>query len=90
MTRSNKAKSDRLQHSGGRSGRGGDQGSAKKGGGGAHNWGRDGDEVADVMNNYNSVKSGCSSMSASSNKRRSMGEGNVHVAPQVDHYGIGF
>ncbi|KAJ3024606.1 UNVERIFIED_CONTAM: hypothetical protein HDU68_007979 [Siphonaria sp. JEL0065] len=89
MTRSNKAKSDRLQHSGGRSGRGGDSGSAKKGGGGAHNWGRDGDEVVDVMNNYpKSIKTAF--VSASQNKRNSTTEGNVHVATHVDFYGIGF
>ncbi|KAJ3290385.1 hypothetical protein HDU79_003240 [Rhizoclosmatium sp. JEL0117] len=81
MTRSNKKQSIRIPSAGGKQGRGGDQG-IKKGGAGAHNWGRDGDEYDDVVSGVWAVHSPTSPSSP--------GYQHVKAVTHVDFYGIGF
>ncbi|KAJ3388196.1 hypothetical protein HDU80_011762 [Chytriomyces hyalinus] len=76
MARTNKSKDNRA-HPGGRSGK---AETGKKGGGGSFNWGHEGDEWEDVKDDHDGLIGGLSSMSASSIKRRSLTEGNVHLS----------
>ncbi|KAI8615586.1 hypothetical protein BC830DRAFT_1168493 [Chytriomyces sp. MP71] len=82
MARTHKSAVPRPHSGGGRSGRGS---SSKKHGGGSHNWGHDGDEAFDILDDPISLKNGITAMSASSIKARSFNGGNVHVGPQVDY-----